>query len=204
MSFLFYIFVNLPELICEAEVEKLSEVCDFRASEGLQQSSDAEFPEIKSILMCCFAFSTTGHSERTLRPCQPDDTAAGFYPAGPVRSLACRGHRVLKPCGLCVEQPVPGCHSTQGCCSQYWSPDRFILVKHTLCLFLSVPVGPSEQYTLSKGRNSEELMSKLILTDDEVGRVEVWTCQRGICVFQMCSTNQLCLPHTLLMQERFC
>lgn len=77
------------------------------ASERLQQSSDAEFPEIKFILMRCFAFSATGHSERTLRPCQPDDTAAGFLPNRPC-SLArfLRGPgRVLK---ACVEQPVPG------------------------------------------------------------------------------------------------
>lgn len=39
-----------------------------------------------------------------------------------------------------------------------------------------VPVGLLEQRTLSKGRDSEELMSKLIMTDDKAGVMEVCRC----------------------------
>lgn len=49
-----------------------------------------------------------------------------------------------------------------------------------------VPVGLLEQRTLSKGRNSEELMSKLIMTDDKAGVMEVCRCISS-------ADNTLCL-----------
>lgn len=88
--------------------------------------SDAEFPEIKFILMCCFAFPATGHSDCVMHPCHPYDTAAGFYPAGLAHlSWALCVKTVWTQCGTaCTRVPLNArpCVCSQLlslCCSQY-------------------------------------------------------------------------------------